>query len=250
MSKARRNPRTLAILLLLGVWALACRLIPATPETATPPPPPPPASETPAPRQPAPAPTSTPQQPTETPEPTPTPRPPTETPAPTETSSPEPTQPPAPTLEPTPSVLALKGPIVSLYGTSFAVDPALGDEVFAVPASDSLGDVEFSFAPDGYCRQVGCITVYPVEAYREEILFGADIVDGLESAIQTRSNGYFPVLMAHILLRAQTRHLRFQNGTGMRALVMKGQNTVFANNESIQYEFLGQPVVCQYRHIL
>jgi hypothetical protein len=136
-------------------------------------------------------------------------------------------------------VIALGGPIVSHNGINFVLDPALDDEVYAEAASDSLGDVEFSFAADGWCRDVGCITVYPVEAYREEILFGADIVDGLASAIETRSDTYFPVLMAHILLRAQTRHIDFHNGSGIRAVVMKGQNTVFANNESIHYEFHG-----------
>jgi hypothetical protein len=70
-------------------------------------------------------------------------------------------------------------------------------------------------------------------------MFGADIIDGLQSAIETQSNNYFPVLMAHILLRAQTQHFRFQNGAGIRAVVMKGQDTVFANNESVVYEFHG-----------
>ncbi len=106
------------------------------------------------------------------------------------------------------------------------------------PATDSLAAVEFSFA-EGYCWEVGCVTVYPVALYRAEILFGDDIIDSLESAIETQSKDYFPVLMAHILLRAQTRHLRFQNGAGIRAVVMKGQDTVWANNESVVYEFHG-----------
>jgi hypothetical protein len=102
-----------------------------------------------------------------------------------------------------------------------------------------LDYTEFSFAPDGYCLETGCVTVYPVASYREGTLFGDDIIDGLESAIGTQSNGYFPVLMAHILLRAQTQHMRFQNGAGIRAIVMKGQDTVLANNESVAYEFHG-----------
>jgi hypothetical protein len=104
---------------------------------------------------------------------------------------------------------------------------------------DSLAYVELSFAPEGYCRDVGCVTIYPVESYREEVLFGADLIERLDSAMETQSNGYFPVRMAHILLRAKTRHLRFQNGEGMRAIVMKGQDTVYANNESVVYEFHG-----------
>jgi hypothetical protein len=135
-------------------------------------------------------------------------------------------------------LLIFKGPAVSYNGISFTLDPGLGDEVSASTASDSLGDTEFSFGEEG-CLQAGCVTVYPVQSYREEIMFGADIIDGLQSAIETQSNNYFPVLMAHILLRAQTQHLRFQNGVGIRALVMKGQNTVLANNESVVYEFHG-----------
>jgi hypothetical protein len=106
-------------------------------------------------------------------------------------------------------------------------------------ASDSPADVTFSLMPGGHCRDVGCVTVYPVASYREEVLFGDDIIDGLTAAIAEQSNSYFPVLMAHILLRAQTQFLRFQNGMGIRAIVMKGQDTVWANNASIGYEFHG-----------
>jgi hypothetical protein len=133
----------------------------------------------------------------------------------------------------------LEGPDVSYYGISFAVDPLLGDAVFVDTTSDSPGYAEFSFALDDWCRAVGCVIVYPVEAYREEVPFGADVIDGLQSAIEEQSNGYFPVLMAHILLRAQTQHVRFQNGAGIRAVVISGQDLFFANNESLQYEFHG-----------
>lgn len=210
-------------LLLLSLGLLACRLTSSTPEAITPSPLPPP-GETPAVQQPTLAPTATPMPPS--------------TPSPTPTVEPTPTLPPTLTIEPTPTLLAFKGPAVSYSGISFAVDPVLGDEVF-VGTPDSLSYVEFSFAPEGYCREVGCVTIYPVEPYRDGIPFGTDIIDGLRSAIETQSNDYFPVLMAHILLRAKTRHLRFRNGAGIRAIVMKGQDTVYANNESVVYEFHG-----------
>ena len=218
----RKNTLSFSIFLLLSLGLLACRPSSSAPGTVTPSPPPP-ASETPSPHPP----TST-----------PTPRPPTKAPAPTATLQPQPTQPPTPTLEPTPTQIAFHGPAVSYNGVSFTFDPNLGDEVVINTASDSPGYTKFSFG-EGGCRQMGCVTVHPVESYRQDIRFGADIIDGLQSAIETQSNSYFPVLMAHMLLRAQTQHLRFQNGSGIGAVVMKGQNTVFANNESVMYEFHG-----------
>ena len=127
---------------------------------------------------------------------------------------------------------------MSYNGIDFAVAPDLAEKVWVTTKMDTLEYMEFSFG-EGSCWEVGCMTVYPVGPYREEIPFGVDIIDGLQSAIATRSDRYFPVLMAHILLRAQTQHLRFSNGAGIRAVVMKGQDTVFANNESIVYEFHG-----------
>lgn len=138
-----------------------------------------------------------------------------------------------------PTKLALQGPAVSYGRIRFAIAPALGDKVFASAEPGSPGHVEFSFAPEGLCQDVGCVTVYPVASYRKEILFGADTIDRLKSAIEKQSNSYFPALMAHILLRTQTRHLPFQNGAGIRAVVMKGQDVVLANNESVVYEFHG-----------
>jgi hypothetical protein len=138
-----------------------------------------------------------------------------------------------------PTQLALHGPAVSYDGIRFTIDPILGEQVFVDAKSSSPSYAGFSFAPEGLCQYVGCVTVYSVESYRKDIPFGADIIDQLKSAIEKQSNRYFPVLMAHILLRAQTQHLRFQNGAGIRAVVIKGQNTVWANNESLVYEFHG-----------
>jgi hypothetical protein len=133
----------------------------------------------------------------------------------------------------------LEGPDISYHGISFTVDPVLGEAVFADTASGPPGYAEFSFAPGARCRATGCVIVYPVEAYREDIPFGGDLIDGLQSAIEDQSDSYFPALAAHILLRAQTQHVRFQNGAGIGAVVMGGQDLFFANNESLQYEFHG-----------
>ncbi len=210
----------LVLLLLLSMVTLACRLSADTSGTVTPSPHP--GSESSTVPQPRSRPAATPQ-----PQPSPPPTPTTEL-TPTLT----------PTQEPAPTQLVFRGAVVSHNGVSFTVDPALG-QVFVRTEPDSLSYIEFAFAPEGTCRDVGCVTVYPVVSYRKEIPFGADIIDGLGSAIQTQSKSYFPALMAHILLRSQTRHLGFQNGAGIRALVIKGQNTVWANNESIVYEFHG-----------
>lgn len=139
----------------------------------------------------------------------------------------------------TPTTLELEGPVISYDGVSFTVDPALGDNVFVDEAFDPLGCTHFSFSSEGTCHEVGCLTVCPVASYREGIMFGDDIIDGLQSAIENRSNSYFPSLMAHILLRSQTQHIEFRNGTGISSVVMKGQDLVFANNESVGYEFHG-----------
>ncbi len=226
MQKLHRHTHFFLILLLLSVVVLACRPTPDTSGAVTTSSPPP-ASQTPTPQQ-------------------PTPRPPTATPAATATAQPRPTSSHTPTAEPTLTRRAFQGPAVSYNGIRFTVASALGDQVFVGAEPDSPYYVEFSFAPEGYCWEVGCVTVYPVESYRKEILFGADIIDRLESAIKTQSNSYFPVLMAHILLRAQTQHLRFQNGAGIRAVVMMGQDVVLANNESVMYEFHGLTADGQY----
>lgn len=156
---------------------------------------------------------------------------------PTGTSSPIPI--PTFTMIPTPTALRLGGPDVFYNGISFTVDPVLGDVVFMSMAPDSPGYTEFSFALEGYCREVGCVTVYPVEVYRDHPYGGDYIIDELQAAIETGSYHYFPTVAAAILLRAQTQHIRFQNGAGIRAIVMRGQNGYLANNEAVVYDFHG-----------
>jgi hypothetical protein len=143
------------------------------------------------------------------------------------------------TIEPSPTSPAPSTSVVSQGGVTFALHPTIGDKVSLRSDPDTVAHLEFVFAPEGSCQDVGCITIYPIESYQETIPFGADVIDGLRSAIETQSEDTFPTLMAHVLLRAKTTHLRFQNGAGMRAIVMKGQDTVWANNGSVVYEFHG-----------
>ena len=211
----------LSVLLLLNVGASACRPSPTILEPRTPSPPPP-AGETTIPSHTTPTPTTTPLPPSSTSLPRP--------------AEPTFTLPPTVIIEPTPTLFALQGPAVAYSGIRLALDPVVGDQVFV---RDSLAYLELSLASEGSCQDVGCVTIHPVESYREGVPFGADILERLDSAIETQSTDTFPVAMAHILLRAKTRHLRFQNGAGIRAIVMKGQETVYANNESVVYEFHG-----------
>jgi hypothetical protein len=132
----------------------------------------------------------------------------------------------------------LTGPVISYKGISFTLDPALGDRVYVKSFDDSLGDINFLFASEGYCYDAGCVAVFPVERYRETP-WGGDIVPKLQAAIDTQSDDFFPTVGAAILLRAQTQHIQFENGAGIRAVVMRGQDGYFANNEAIMYDFHG-----------
>ena len=142
------------------------------------------------------------------------------------------------TSSPPPAHLALVGPVFSYKGINFNIDPVLGSQVFVQDGPDWLGGINFSFAPEGFCREVGCITVYPVGQYRA-LPWGASLIDKLQRAIETQSNDYFPTVGAAILLRARTQHIHFENGSGIRAVVMRGQDGYYANNEAIVYDFHG-----------
>lgn len=143
-----------------------------------------------------------------------------------------------PTFTSDPESPVLVGPAISYRGISFTFDPVLGDRVFVKTFDDTLGDLNFLFAPEGYCYEVGCVTVFPVERYLDTP-WGGEIIPELRSAIDTQSYDYFPTVGAAILLRAQTQHIQFEDGAGIRAVVMRGQDGYFANNEAIMYHFCG-----------
>jgi hypothetical protein len=145
---------------------------------------------------------------------------------------------PTATVIPTTTALILGGGDVFYNGVSFTFDPVMGAEVFVSVALEPPVYTEFAFALGGDCRKVGCVTVYQVEAFRD-YPFGDDIVDELQAAIETGSFSYFPTWGSAILLRAQTQHIRFQNGAGIRATVMRAQMGYFANNQELVYDFHG-----------
>lgn len=175
----------------------------------------------------APISTSTQPAPTEAPTPTFTPSPvATETSLPTATLVP-PTLPPEatakPTVEPTSNAVALKGPTVFFNGIRIDLDPKLGDTVYASNPSEYVdGYTRFAFAPTGYCREIGCVEVFEVEAY-EEAFPGRPL----------------PPVGAATILRAQGQPLEFQDGSGTRSVKMYGQDIFWANNDAIVYEYRG-----------
>ena len=134
-----------------------------------------------------------------------------------------PTALPATTTEATPASLTLEGLAVSYNGVSFSVDPVLGETVVA--HIESIGVVSFTtfaLAPEGSCREVGCVAVYPVQQYEEAF-----------------PDWSLPPVGAATILRAQTQHLTFQNGSGTRSVKMYGQDVFWANNEDLVYAFEG-----------
>ncbi|MFQ5410624.1 MAG: two-component regulator propeller domain-containing protein, partial [Anaerolineales bacterium] len=167
--------------------------------------------------------------------------PPTETPTLTETASVTPSLPaptatsqpatiPPPTVEATPPTPA--GATVSYNGISFNLNPALGDTAYVHDEQmygSEVNYTRFTFAPEGWCREVGCVEVYPTTDYRAAF-----------------PDQPFPPLGAATLLRAQQQSLDFQNGSGARAIRMYGQAAYFANNESLVYTFAGFTADDQY----
>jgi hypothetical protein len=90
----------------------------------------------------------------------------------------------------------------------------------STPTDHAAGLTEFAFAPAGYCREVGCVQVYDVQAYKEVF-----------------PDNYFPPRGAATILRAQELGLGFQGGAGTRSIRMYGQNIFWANNEALVYDF-------------
>ena len=148
----------------------------------------------------------------------------TTTPSPSPSPSPRPkaTTPPPPS--PTPlTPVTFNGLTASSTAVSFDYDPSLGDAVYVHALS--LGEVpytRFAFAPDGDCREVGCVEVYPVDQYREAF-----------------PDWPLPPVGAATVLRAQSHHLAFHNGSGTRSIRMYGQNVFWANNEDVLYDYQG-----------
>lgn len=169
------------------------------------------------------------------------------------TSTPTQTAPPtpSPTLTPPPAstagVTRLAGPQISFNGMSF--DLYLAEAVY-VRLPDSQGDVDghtvFAFAPQGLCREVGCVEVYPVASFAGAIPGGREIMLKLWDAVNGDPTSYFPTWGAAILIQADTVKLQFEGMQGLRAVVMRGQAAYPADHDSLIYEFNGLTVDGRY----
>lgn len=166
---------------------------------------------------------------------------PTESPtsAPAESPTPSPTVTP-PSPAPTAGVTRLEGPQISFNGVSF--DLYLAEAVY-VHLSDDQWDVDghttFAFAPQGLCREVGCVEVYPVSSFAGQIPGGEAIMLNLWDAVNGDPSSYFPTWGAAILIQSNTVKLQFEGMQGLRAVVMRGQASYPAVHNSLIYEFNG-----------
>ena len=113
--------------------------------------------------------------------------------------------------------------MVAYNGIAFGFDPSLGDTVYASNPSEYVdGYTRFAFAPAGYCREIGCVEVFEVQAYEE--------------AFPARP---LPPVGAATILRAQDQPLEFQGGSGTRSVKMYAQNIYWVHNDAIVYEYRG-----------
>lgn len=192
---------------------------------------------------------------TATPEPTPLSSPTVEpsstptaslTPALTESPTPSPTA-TSPLPVATAGVTRLEGPQISFNGVSFDLNLA---EAVYVRLPDDQGDVDghtvFAFAPQGLCREVGCVEVYPVASFAGAIPGGREIMLKLWEAVNGDPMSYFPTWGAAILIQANTVKLQFEGMQGLRAVVMRGQDAYPADHDSLIYEFNGLTVDGRY----
>ncbi len=100
------------------------------------------------------------------------------------------------------------------------------------------GDLE---DPTSICWQqrVGCFTIYDLEAYAADFEGFAHVVNLTQIAIENQEVVEFPTIGAAILMQTQIRLLNFQNGSGFRGIVVRGQDGFLANNDAIVYAFYG-----------
>ena len=172
------------------------------------------------------------------------------TPTPTPTDTPL----PAPTLMPTESsstktpratpTIEVSHEISQTYTTSangvqFVMDTRIAAAVYPELSRETVQYRRSRFAPEGFCRDVGCVTVYDVASFRAEIPGGNFIMDDLVTALANSSETHIPTWGAAILLQVQEKALPVASGQGIRAVVMRGQNAFWAHNEAIVYDFHG-----------
>lgn len=128
------------------------------------------------------------------------------------------------------------GPLIDYRGIQFSLDSALGEGVFIYSFTPG---VEFSHSPvTNFChRQPFCIRAYDTQAFDPDSRMGftidwvAQLIIGEQESLPTRG--------AAFLIQTQTRQIPLQNGTGVRAVTMVGQNGYPAYNDAVYYEFHG-----------
>jgi hypothetical protein len=144
-------------------------------------------------------------------------------------------------------VTRLEGPHISYNGVSFELYLA---EAVYIHLPDDQWDVDghstFAFAPQGLCREVGCVEVYPVASFAGAIPDGREIMLKLWDAVNGDPMSYFPTWGAAILIQANTLKLQFEGMQGIRAVVMRGQDAYPADHDSLIYEFNGLTVDGRY----
>ena len=128
---------------------------------------------------------------------------------------------------------------VAANGLQFVMDTRLATAVYPDHSREDLRYRRFQFALEGFCRNVGCVTVYEVDSFRAEIPGGEFIMDDLVAALENGSETHIPTWGAAIMLQTQESTLAFGSGTGLRAVVMRGQTAFWANNDEIVYDYHG-----------
>jgi hypothetical protein len=150
---------------------------------------------------------------------------------------------PSPTadLTPEPVVMGwLAGPEIDYAGVAFTLDPGLGTAVYPTQPQEEIVLIQFGQNEEGQChRQPFCLTVYDAAAYRATLGHGDWLLDLVSAAAAGQPVKQFPTVGSAVLLQAQTKHIAFQNGAGIRAVVMKGQTTHLAHSGAVYYEFHG-----------
>ena len=135
---------------------------------------------------------------------------------------------------------------VRRQGIQFSSDEVLGRPVWFIPPDDEYTVATFAFAqpeddenPTSICRTMGCVSIYDAQRYADAFEGFAYNVELMQTAIANGQLGGFPTVGAAVLMKSQVRPLTFQNGSGFRGIVTRGQDSYLANNESIVYDFHG-----------
>jgi hypothetical protein len=175
-----------------------------------------------------------------------------------------PVSPPSTDIPLAPTSTSFSGPDVFFNGIDFAFGPSLGEivrvEKLEASPCESMSPfpphLGFTFEPYNEIRNQfePNIAVYSVREFEElclepepgylsSIVWVNDILDPLREVVNSRSIvsnvAPLPFLNAGELLRVQEEFLLFQNGSGVRAIVMYAQDLWFVHNEAITYYFQG-----------